>query len=119
MGNQARIARSVMRIVWSETAIANLIEIKEFIEQDTPGAARRVATRILSSAEQLTKYLHLGHPGREPDTRELVVAGTPYILPYRVVHGKIFILAVLHARETGKRIERCGFEFGGEKQYTL
>jgi toxin ParE1/3/4 len=85
-----------MRIIWSETAIANLIEIKEFIAQDKPGAARRVATRILASAEQLVKHPHLGHPGREPETRELVVAGTLYILPYRVLHGKIFILAVLH-----------------------
>jgi len=31
-----------MQIVWSETAIANLISIRKYIEQDKPVAARRL-----------------------------------------------------------------------------
>jgi toxin ParE1/3/4 len=86
-----------MRIVWSYTAIANLIEIRRYIEQDKPEAARQLAARIVRSAERLAKHPHLGHPGREPETRELVVAGTPYIICYQVHRRHLAILAVLHA----------------------
>jgi toxin ParE1/3/4 len=73
-----------MRIVWSETAIANLVEIRKYIEQEKPVAARRLARRIIESVERLAEHPDLGHPGREPETRELIVAGTPYIIPYRI-----------------------------------
>jgi toxin ParE1/3/4 len=89
-----------MRIVWSETAIANLVEIRKFIEQDKPVAARRLAQRTLDSVERLAEHPHLGHPGREPETRELIVAGTPYIIPYRIYRSRLCILAVLHAAQS-------------------
>ena len=86
-----------MRIIWSATAIANLAEIKQFIAQDKPETARRLAQRILTAVERLARHPHLGHPGREPDTRELIVGSTPYIIPYRIHRGHLDILAVLHA----------------------
>jgi toxin ParE1/3/4 len=88
-----------MRIIWSGTAIANLVDIRRDIEHDNPEAARRLAQRILTSVERLAQHPHLGHPGREPGTRELIVAGTPYIIPYRVHQGRLSILAVLHAAQ--------------------
>jgi toxin ParE1/3/4 len=90
-----------MRIIWTETAISNLTEIRRFIEQDQPVAARRVAQRIITAAERLAKYPYLGRAGREPETRELVVAGTPYIIPYRIHGGRLAILAVLHSAQYG------------------
>jgi toxin ParE1/3/4 len=84
-----------MQIVWSETAIANLVEVRKYIEQDKPVAARRLARRIIESAERLAEHPHLGHPGREPETRELIIAGTPYIIPYRIYRGRLCVLAVL------------------------
>lgn len=88
-----------MRIIWSETAIANLVNIRQYIEQDNPAAARRLAQRILASVERLAEHPHLGRPGREPDSRELIVAGTPYIVPYRIHRDRIAILAVIHAAQ--------------------
>jgi toxin ParE1/3/4 len=88
-----------MRIIWSETAISNLNEIRRFIEHHKPEAARRLAQRILASVERLAEHPHLGRPGREPGTRELIVAGTPYIIPYRVQRGRLSILAVMHAAQ--------------------
>ena len=85
-----------MRIVWSQAAITNLIEIRQYIEQDKPEAARRLAERIVYSVERLAKHPQLGHPGREPETRELIVASTPYIISYQVHRGHLAILAVLH-----------------------
>lgn len=89
-----------MQIVWSETAIANLVEIRKYIEQDKPAATRRLAQRVLVSVESLAEHPHLGRPGREPDTRELIVAGTPYIIVYRIYRGRLSILAVLHAAQS-------------------
>jgi toxin ParE1/3/4 len=80
-------------------ALANLIDIRRYIEQEQPAAARRMAQRILASVERLAEHPHLGRPGREPETRELIVAGTPYIIPYRIYGGRLAILAVLHAAQ--------------------
>ncbi|HEX4642682.1 MAG TPA: type II toxin-antitoxin system RelE/ParE family toxin [Candidatus Acidoferrales bacterium] len=88
-----------MRIIWSKTAISNLLEIRRFVEHDKPEAARRLAERILASVERLVEQPHLGRPGREPGTRELIVAGTPYIIPYQVHRGRLSILAVMHAAQ--------------------
>ena len=88
-----------MRIAWSRTAIANLEQIRQYIGHDQPAAAGRVAQRILVSVERLCRQPNLGRPGREPDTRELIVAGTPYIIPYRVHRDRVAILAVLHTSQ--------------------
>jgi toxin ParE1/3/4 len=88
-----------MRVVWSETAIANLVEIRQYIEREQPAAASRVAQRILASVERLARHPHLGRPGREPDTRELVVAGTPYVIPYRIQNKRLAVLAVIHTAQ--------------------
>jgi toxin ParE1/3/4 len=85
-----------MQVIWSATAVAQLAEIRSFIEQDKPEAARGVAARIVAAADQLAGP-HIGRQGRTPQTRELVIAGTPYILPYRIQGDRIRILAVFHA----------------------
>lgn len=38
----------------------------------------------------------MGRPGRIPGTRELVVPGTPFILPYRVAADEVHILRGMH-----------------------
>ena len=86
-----------MPVIWSPTAVAQLAEIRSFIEQDKPEAARGVAARIVAAADQLASSPHIGRQGRTPQTRELVIAGTPYILPYRIQGDRIRILAVFHA----------------------
>jgi toxin ParE1/3/4 len=86
-----------MQVIWSATAVAQLAEIRSFIEQDKPEATRGVAARIVAAANQLAGSPHIGRQGRTPHTRELVIAGTPYILPYRIQGHRIRILAVFHA----------------------
>ena len=85
-----------MRVVWLEEAAADLAEVRRYIAQDNPGAAVRTARRIRQAVERLADTPHLGRPGRVPGTRELVVTGTPYIVPYHVTAGRVEILAVIH-----------------------
>jgi toxin ParE1/3/4 len=60
-------------------------------------AAARMVERIASAVDQLARYPALGRPGRVPGTRELVISGTPYIVPYRVRRDVVEILRVFHA----------------------
>jgi toxin ParE1/3/4 len=39
----------------------------------------------------------MSRPGRVAGTRELIVAGTPHIVAYRVAASRIEILAMIHA----------------------
>ena len=53
--------------------------------------------RIVDLAErQLPPMPDSGRPGRLPKTRELVVAGSPYFIPYRVIGDTIEIIRVIH-----------------------
>jgi toxin ParE1/3/4 len=55
-----------------------------------------LVTRIVEAIETLCDHPHLGRPGRVAGTRELVIAETPYVVPYRVVDDGVEILAVIH-----------------------
>ncbi len=86
-----------MRIKWIRKALATLDDIAEYIAKYDPQAAAHMVEKIDEAVQNLGKHPYLGRPGRVPNTRELVVSGTPYIVPYRVKGSTIEILRVLHA----------------------
>lgn len=71
-----------MRVEWSREALNDLDWAVEYIARDKPGAAREVAQRIWDASRQLVDHPGIGRPGRVPGTRELVIAGLPYVEPY-------------------------------------
>lgn len=85
-----------MRVRWLRRALNNLDEEARYIARDDPGAAARIVERIVTSVEGLGAHPASGRPGRVPDTRELVVSGTPYLVPYRVRGETVEILRVFH-----------------------
>ncbi|MGD0201650.1 MAG: type II toxin-antitoxin system RelE/ParE family toxin [Bryobacteraceae bacterium] len=93
-----------MQIVWTAKAVTHLTEIHQFIAADKPDAAARTAARILQAVELLGAHPHLGRSGRHPNTREIIVPGTPYLIPYRICAERLQILAVLHGAR--KRVRR-------------
>jgi toxin ParE1/3/4 len=86
-----------MRIKWLRTALRNLDAEAEYIARDNPAAAIRVVQKIRATVNLLAEQPALGRPGRVPNTRELVISGTPYLVPYRVRGQLIEVLRVLHA----------------------
>lgn len=86
-----------MRVRWLRRALINLDDEAEYIARDNPGAAARIVDRIATSVDRLATHPASGRPGRVPGTRELVVPGTPYIVPYRVRGDSVEILRVFHA----------------------
>ncbi len=86
-----------MRIKWTKKALDNLDTAVEFIAADNPAAAKKVAQTIQNSVQLLAEQPGIGRPGRVTGTRELVVVGLPYIIPYLEQEGRIVILRIMHA----------------------
>ena len=74
----------------------DLEDIAGYISEDNPDAARRIVSRLWMAVRTLAEQPEIGRPGRVHGTRELVVADTPFIVPYRLVGSEIQILRVLH-----------------------
>ena len=87
-----------MQVRWLARALRNLQEEADYIAQDDPQAAARIVILIEDTVAMLADHPALGRTGRVPGTRELVVAGTPYLVPYRVRGKRIEILRVFHGR---------------------
>jgi len=89
-----------MRIRWTTPAARDLTGISDYIgERDGPVLARRVALTIYERVDALTAFPRQGRPGRLPDTRELVIAGLPYVAIYRLKGEVIEIARVLHGAQ--------------------
>lgn len=85
-----------MRIRWLRTALRNLEDEAAYIANDDPVAASMVVERVMQSIALLAEHPATGRPGRIPGTRELVVTGTRYLVPYRVVGDEVQILRIFH-----------------------
>ena len=92
-----------VKAVWSPRAIRHLVALREYIASDSEQNAALVAQRILKSVDLLQTQPDMGRPGRLVGTRELVVPGTPYIVPYRVRSGRLELIAVFHGRRRWPR----------------
>ncbi|ROH88371.1 type II toxin-antitoxin system RelE/ParE family toxin [Pseudomethylobacillus aquaticus] len=85
-----------MQVKWLRAALNNLDEIAAYIALENPQAAAMVVARIMSAVQQLKTLPASGRPGRVLGTRELLVTGLPYLLPYRIRGQQIEILRVFH-----------------------
>ena len=88
VGEGAGRQTAQMKIVGPRRSIHHLTAIRD-----------RIAGVILESVELLATQPHMGRPGWIVGTRELVVPGTPYIIPYRVKGEQLELLAVFHGRQ--------------------
>ena len=88
-----------MKIVWRKAAEQELLQAFDYILEDDIEAAYMVLELIEKRVEQLLLHPNIGRVGRVEGTRELLIAQTPYILPYCVENDTIEILAVLHSSQ--------------------
>ena len=85
-----------VRVRWTEPAARALERIQDYLDADSPRAARTVTRCIRLAVHQLGEYPRIGRPGRVVGTFELVVPGIPYIVPYRIRDNEIQVLSVYH-----------------------
>ncbi len=86
-----------MKIVWTEPARQDLRRVFTYIAEENPRAARALLAEIKERVSVLEYNPQIGRPGRVDGTRELVLKGTSYILPYRVKDQQVQVIAVFHA----------------------
>jgi len=91
-----------LKLIWTVTARADLIRLRQFIEPHNPDAARRVANAIKKATVLLLEHPAIGARIEEREDRELLIpfGQRGYILRYRLHDGAIVILRLWHVRET-------------------
>ncbi|MGA8402255.1 MAG: type II toxin-antitoxin system RelE/ParE family toxin [Stellaceae bacterium] len=87
------------RLEFARRYFRRLEDINERIAADNPAAAARMIARIRDAVNRLARFPASGSPGRVAGTRELVIAGTPYIVPYRVTGDAVQIITILHGAQ--------------------
>ena len=86
-----------MELEFSEAALTDLLEIMTYIAEDNPVAAAMVDSTIHRQIAMLAEQPGIGRRGRMKGTKELVLAGLTYVVPYKVKRGVgVTILRVLH-----------------------
>lgn len=88
-----------MQIRWTAAALRDLAALHEYIASNNPQAAARQVALLRGAITRLADFPEMGRIGRRPDTRELVVARTPYIVAYRARSGAIELLRIIHGRQ--------------------
>ena len=85
----------MIKIRWTHEALLRLIEIEDFISQDSADRARKFVDQIIEHAECLSCNFHSGRTVPEisnPDIRELIFR--KYRIVYRIKGNNLDILTV-------------------------
>ena len=96
------MARRKWRVVWTESAAEDLVEIVLFIAGNSPTNARRLLVRLRSRADSLGRSPQRGRIVPELASsgtrmwRELVVK--PYRIVYRIRENVVMVGAVVDGR---------------------
>ena len=87
-----------MKVIWSDTALARLLEIDEYIRRDNPLAATDLVDALIERGVSLAKFPEKGREVPElagSGLRELITGN--YRLVYRAAEKRIDILTVFEA----------------------
>jgi len=89
-----------VKVVWTHHAIAQLVDIYEFIARDSPSYAQRMVDRLTRRSEQVGRFPQSGRKVPEYETPEIreVLEGS-YRIIYRLQAARIDIIAVLHSSQ--------------------
>jgi len=88
-----------MQLRWSPAAAEDLFRIIEYIRQENPAAAQRIAKTIYESAGSLKSFPNKGRTGRVEGTRELPLPPLPFVVVYRISKDIVEIASVIHGAQ--------------------
>lgn len=89
-----------MKVRWTNTAVAHLVAIHEYIARDSTRYAARMVDRITARSKQIGTFPQAGHavPEYQTDNLREVIEG-PYRVIYEVGSSEIRVLAVIHGAQ--------------------
>ena len=85
-----------MKVIWTRWALEDLDSAREYIALENPRAAVKIIERIEAAVNTLRSFPETGRMGRVEGTRELVISGTPFVIPYQIEKKQLEILGVIH-----------------------
>ncbi len=85
-----------MNIKITKLAFQDLQSVKDYIGQDKPNAALAVVKRVIEAIENIATFPSMGRTGRVPNTKELVVSGTPLIIIYQIQQDVLYVVRIIH-----------------------
>ena len=90
-----------MILKYTKEALQDLIRLKEFLEIKNPDAAQRIASKLVSGIEDLTKFPKMGiivEDAPEPDImRDIYISD--YHVRYLALEKTIYVLRIWHQKE--------------------
>lgn len=93
-----------MQVVWLDSAVDDLVRLREFVAKHNPTSAKKAAQKIIDVAKLLEEHPELGKPVKELSSyRDLNIKfGTRgYVLRYRVYENILYVVYIRHHRESG------------------
>ena len=89
-----------MNVHWTNNAIANLIDIYEYIAHDSPVYAKRVTDMMTRRSEQIAYFPMSGRIVPEYDADDIrEIIENPYRIIYRIKPNQIDVLAIIHCSQ--------------------
>ncbi len=89
-----------MIVRWTKPAANDLTHICDYTENRFGDSqAKRAALAIHDAADRVKDSQNRGRIGRMPGTREITVAGLPFVIVYRVRNELVEIARILHASQ--------------------
>jgi len=85
-----------VRLKWTRAASLDLDRVEDYISRDNSRAAIETVLEIIRHVGTLADHPGMGRPGRVEGTRELTIAGLPYVVAYLHRADTITVLRVLH-----------------------
>ena len=86
-----------MRLEWTEPAISDLQDIRDYIKKDSKHYAARFVEKVIDAAENLLQFPDMGRNVPESEAvniKELLFHN--YRIMYRIEHDRILILTIIH-----------------------
>lgn len=84
-----------MKVIWTTESLKRLIQIEDYISNDSPQRAIKFIDRIIKRGESLTQYPYKGRMATElsvPEIREILENN--YRIVYRITKTRIEILTI-------------------------
>ena len=89
-----------MKVHWTDTAVAHLENIHDYIARDSPTYALRVVDRLTRRSQQIGRFPQSGRIVPEfdhPEVREVIEG--PHRIVYRIKKAQIDVIAVFHCSQ--------------------
>jgi toxin ParE1/3/4 len=86
-----------MRVRYTSRAFSDVDDIRNYIDQYNPIAARRVVTVIEKIVSRLGDFPEAGRRSDELDVRVIFATRYPYRIYYRIAANEILVLHIRHA----------------------